>query len=143
MKHPRPLGHATPAGEPDAPPAPGRPTVLVVEDEYAIGKGLAFFFNQHGWDCTLAGTLREARRALDQAVPGWIVLDLMLTDGEGADVLAEVRRRGLACRVVVLTGAAAGPEIDRVRPFEPDHLLTKPVEFGELFDRMTAGDSGG
>jgi len=116
--------------------ATGRPDVLVVEDEYAIASGLRFFFRQRGWSCELSSTLQHALEMLDDNPPRWIVLDLMLTDGDGSELLAEVRRRGLDCRVAVLSGMGAGPSLDRAKSMRPELVFAKPVEFGDMFEQM-------
>lgn len=114
----------------------GRPDVLIVEDEYAIASGLRFFFRQRGWSCMISATLQKAYEVIEDSPPRWIVLDLMLTDGDGSDLLDEVRRRGLDCRVAVLSGMSAGPSLERAKSMRPELVFAKPVEFDDMFEQM-------
>ena len=58
--------------------------------------------------------------------PSWILLDLMLPDGCGSDVLRKVRAERLDIKVCVVTGC--GPALlDEVRTLGAEEVLTKPL----------------
>ena len=54
-----------------------------------------------------SGSVAEALRVLSEAElppPDWILLDLMLPDGSGIDVMRAVRAWGMHCRICIVTG---------------------------------------
>jgi len=69
--------------------------------------------------------------------PDWVLLDLMLPDGCGSEVLRKVRRDGAACKVCVITGC--GPEkLEEVRAMGPELILKKPVDVQRLLAVLAA-----
>ena len=82
--------------------------------------------------CTVseAGTVAGAVTQLAQR-PDWVLLDLMLPDGCGTEVLRKAREAGGGCRVCVVTGC--GPDrTAAVKALGPDALLGKPLDVGRL-----------
>jgi DNA-binding response OmpR family regulator len=71
--------------------------------------------------------MREAR----ERQPEWILLDLMLPDGNGADLLRAVKNGDIRSKVCVVTGCGAAMLAD-VRKMEPDHVFTKPLNVDGL-----------
>lgn len=79
-----------------------------------------------------AGTVREAVGYLT-APPQWILLDLMLPDGSGVDVLRKVRAERLPSRVCVISGCDPSV-LQTARAAGADHVLTKPLDVSRLID---------
>ena len=76
------------------------------------------------------GTVAEAVGSLPRR-PDWILLDLMLPDGCGSQVLARVAEERLPSKVCVITGC--GPEkLERVRALGPHAVFKKPVDVSQL-----------
>jgi DNA-binding response OmpR family regulator len=113
-------------------------TVLLVEDERALAKELAFFLHQHGFACTVARTAHEASQATADLPFDFILLDLGLPDADGLALLAEFKANGLTAAIVILT--ARGAVEDRIRGLElgADDYLAKPFSLPELLARMHA-----
>jgi two-component system CitB family response regulator len=89
-----------------------------------------------GFAVAEAGTVAEAVGALAQR-PDWVLLDLMLPDGCGMEVLRHVKREAPGCRVCVITGC--GPErLEEARALGPELLLKKPVDVQRLLGALTA-----
>jgi len=113
-------------------------TILIVEDDLALGKALQRGLTELGHDCTWAKT---GHKGLDQALGqkfDAIVLDRMLPEADGLDVLRTIRRQGIRTPVLVLT--ALGGLDDRVGGLNAgaDDYLVKPFEFPELVARLHA-----
>jgi DNA-binding response OmpR family regulator len=110
-------------------------TILLVEDEAPIREGLRERLEREGYRVTGAGTRAEALAALAGA-PDLVLLDRRLPDGEGLDVLREVRARGLRTAVVVVS--ARGMADDRIEGLEggADDYVTKPFHVRELLARI-------
>lgn len=112
--------------------------VLLVEDDILLGKSLKLGFSEHSFGCRWEKLGRAALLACDQEPFDAIVLDLMLPDMSGLDVLVGVRSRGLPLPVLVLT--ALGSVDDRVHGLNcgADDYLIKPFAFAELIARLQA-----
>jgi DNA-binding response OmpR family regulator len=110
--------------------------ILVVEDEPEIAASLRSLLERDGYVVDVAGTIAEARRALRKDVDA-MLLDWRLPDGEGIDLLKELR---LTSDLPVLLVTARVEVIDKVLGLElgADDYVTKPVEPRELLARIKA-----
>ena len=90
---------------------------------------------RQGWHVEVASTVAEAFTLLD-VPPHWIVLDLMLPDGDGTAVLRKVRDEGLSTRVAVTTGSSDSTRLQEVIGLRPDMFLTKPINLSDLFEGL-------
>jgi CheY-like chemotaxis protein len=90
-----------------------------------------------GLETHAATKLSEALAMLDLG-PDFVILDLILPDGSGLELLRRVRTENRPVRVAVVTGVSSPNELDAVRALNPDRLLFKPVDFPQLRDWMTA-----
>jgi two-component system catabolic regulation response regulator CreB len=110
--------------------------ILVVEDEPAIAESLAYALGREGYAVATAGTLAAADRELETAE--LVVLDLMLPDGSGFDLLGRLRARAAPPAVIVLSSRDA--EADRVAALETgaDDYVTKPFSPREIVARVRA-----
>ncbi len=114
-----------------------KPRVLVVEDETSISEPLAEHLAREGFDPEVAGTLAEASAAYEDGEPDFLLLDVMLPDGDGRDLCREIRRHS-DVPIIMLT--ARGEEVDRIVGLElgADDYVVKPFSAGELVARMRA-----
>jgi DNA-binding response OmpR family regulator len=110
--------------------------ILLVEDEVQLAKGLRLNFELEGYSVDWAATGAEARRALAAARPDLVVLDVMLPDLSGFQLLEELKRQDVRLPVLMLT-ACAGDE-DRILGLSlgADDYLTKPFNLEELILRV-------
>src|SRR5215212_6440265 len=122
-----------------------RPAVLLVEDDQATAAFLADNLNADGYRVAVAAGVAEGLRAIEVRRPSLVVLDLLLEDGNGLELLDRVRSAdGLATRVdpqvpvIVLTGRTG--DSDRVRVFGrgADDYMAKPFLYAELLERIRA-----
>jgi two-component system response regulator RegX3 len=111
--------------------------ILLVEDEESIAEPLAAALRREGFDVVRAGTAAEGREALRARSPDLVLLDIMLPDGDGRDLLREIRTTS---RVPVVMLTARGEEMDRVLGLElgADDYVTKPFSAAELVARLRA-----
>ena len=113
----------------DEPPAePTGPRVLVVEDNPQSLEADCHLLRLGNFRVKAVTDLAEAMESLDSFAPDFVILDLMLPGGDGADLLREVRARGLATKVIVTTGKA-WDQLHDVRALMPDLLLRKPFDY--------------
>lgn len=112
--------------------------VLLIEDDAVLGRALTQGLEECGHECLLT---RSGQRGLETAAShssDVVVLDLMLPDLPGLDVLAALRRRGVQTPVLILT--ALGSVEERVKGLKTgaDDYLIKPFAFPELLARLAA-----
>jgi len=118
-----------------------KPKVLVVEDDLDSYQALSKILKHVGYETLSAATLADARTLLGQA-PRFLVLDLLLPDGNGRDLLREVRDSELPVKVAVLTAAADKQLLDEVRALKPDALFGKPLDVPRLLAWLRQGGTG-
>src|SRR6266853_699651 len=114
--------------------------ILVVDDEPDITALVAYHLAKAGYRVATAGGGRDALEAAREEQPALIVLDLMLPDLSGFDVLAELRRREETREIGVLLLTARREEADRIRGLSlgADDYLPKPFSPPELVLRVGA-----
>ena len=112
--------------------------VLVVEDDPIIQEGLRIALGQEGYEIVAADCVSKARRSLDACGAfDLCILDIMLPDGTGYDICAEIRRRG-DTPIIFLT--ACDDEVHTVLALEQggDDYIAKPFRMRELIARIKA-----
>lgn len=112
--------------------------ILLVEDDEALGQGVALSFEGQGFEFCRCRSLGEARRALEGEPFELILLDLGLPDGNGLQLCRELRARGDATPVLFLTANDA--EYSEVAALEAggDDYVTKPFSLAVLRARVAA-----
>ena len=114
--------------------------MIVVEDEADIGSLLEHVLAAEGFRVALARTGQAALEEIGRETPDVLVLDLMLPDMSGFDVLRRVRRttNGNTPRVIILSARTS--EADRLEGFElgANDYLSKPFSPRELIYRIRA-----
>lgn len=111
--------------------------LLLVEDDCSTYAALRVILARHGWEVRVATTVAEARTLLNSDRP-WMVLDLMLPDGDGTALLREVRARNLQIRVLVITAVSDPERLSDVLALQPEALLRKPLDLDDLLGRLRA-----
>ena len=112
--------------------------VLIVEDNADLAAGIEYNLSLEGYETCIAEDGRRALTVAEQWSPDVILLDLMLPELDGYQVLHTLRSRGVKTPVVILT--ARGEEADKVRGFrlDADQYVTKPFGVLELLERVRA-----
>jgi two-component system alkaline phosphatase synthesis response regulator PhoP len=112
--------------------------ILVVEDDLAILTGLSMNLRFEGFEVLQA---QDGRSGLQKAVderPDLLVLDVMLPELNGYDLVRELRRRGSDVPVVIVS--AKGTESDKIAGLDlgADDYVVKPFGLQELLSRIKA-----
>jgi DNA-binding response OmpR family regulator len=112
--------------------------ILVVEDETRIASFIEKGLVAEGYPCLVAPDAQSALAAVRAEAVDLVVLDLVLPDASGLDVLASIRRSDPRLPVLVLS--ALDDVSARVRGLEAgaDDYLGKPFDFMELLARIRA-----
>jgi two-component system KDP operon response regulator KdpE len=117
--------------------SPDGQRILVVDDEPQIVRALKVILRSAGYATEAAESKRGALDAVSTRPPDAMVLDLVLPDGSGVDVCADVRR-WTSLPIIVLS--AVGDEREKVRALDAgaDDYITKPFGTDELLARLRA-----
>lgn len=112
--------------------------ILIVEDDRVLSEGLSLGLGMAGFTADAVATLADARAALGASDFAGMVLDIMLPDGSGLDLLAELRAEGSKLPILLLT--ARDRVRDRVAGLDAgaDDYLGKPFDLDELAARLRA-----
>lgn len=106
-----------------------RPRVLIVDDEERVAETYALRLGEK-YDTEIALGGDEALEVVDDTFDV-VLLDRRMPDESGDVVLNEIRRRGLDCRVIMLTAVDPGFDITEM---EFDDYIVKPIDKDELHD---------
>lgn len=111
--------------------------ILVVEDEKAIADILVFNLQREGYDTLVAYDGAEGLRAALEDAPDLVLLDVMLPEMDGFEVLRHIREKQ-DTPIIMLT--AREEETDKVLGLElgADDYITKPFSMRELMARVKA-----
>lgn len=112
--------------------------ILIVEDEKEIAQSIKSYFTSNGIHCETAGNYTIALSKIESYDYDCVLLDLMLPDGDGFDILRELKRKNKTEGVIVIS-AKENLET-RLEGFNlgADDYLTKPFHLAELLVRMQA-----
>ncbi len=118
-----------------------RPSILVVEDEPLVSRGLMLLAGKFG-QAHLAPTVAAARMALE-SIDDWVafVIDVGLPDGSGMDVLARAREMHPRASALVLTGQLS-PQIANAAFDLRAVIVAKPVDTARLAGFLQEALSG-
>ena len=113
-------------------------TILVIEDDLAILRGLADNLKIESYEVLTANDGNRGYRLVHEKRPDLIILDLMLPGLSGYEVCRKLRGEGVDTPILMLT--ARGEEADRVLGLDlgADDYVTKPFSVRELLARVRA-----
>ena len=114
--------------------------VLVVDDEKLIVKGIRFSLEQDGMEVDCAYDGEEAYEKAKANAYDMILLDIMLPDEDGLEILRKLRKNPETRKVPIIMVTAKTTEIDKVKGLDSgaDDYLTKPFGVMELISRVKA-----
>lgn len=116
------------------------PDILVVEDEEPISILVQYNLEKAGFDVRLAETGQEALFACQEKAPDLIILDWMLPEKSGIEVLGELRSEDDFASIPVIMLTARGEEHDKLLGLDSgaDDYMIKPFSPKELIARVNA-----
>jgi two-component system OmpR family response regulator/two-component system response regulator QseB len=112
--------------------------LLIVEDDATLGMTLRLALGAQGHEVQVAPTLARARAFLAAQAPDLILLDLGLPDGDGLDLVKDLRKARVVLPILALTARTTlADRVDGLRHGADDYV-TKPFDPDELAARMRA-----
>jgi len=138
-------------------------TILIIEDDYDIGRANRAALELEGYQVMEADTLSKGRQIVEESLPDLIILDILLPDGNGLKYCEELRGKSgirilflsaLNTKSDILAGLRAGGDDYMAKPYDMDELLLRveallrrgrlagleepPLQAGGLFLDFTA-----
>ncbi|AST35469.2 Fis family transcriptional regulator [Ralstonia solanacearum] len=107
------------------------PHILIVEDDASARAALGELVSAEGFTTAQAGSLRDARIQISRHSPDAVLIDLVLPDGNGMDLLEDIPSHS-GTEIIVMTGhASVETAVEALRMGAADYLV-KPVNFQRL-----------
>jgi DNA-binding NtrC family response regulator len=85
--------------------------ILVVDDEPPVRELLASYFKKHGYDVTTAGDAIETMRLADEVPLNLVILDVLLPDSDGLEVLEKLKSAHPNLPIIIMTGIGFDEEL--------------------------------
>jgi len=123
-------------GATESPPA--EMTLLIVDDDKPFLGRLGRAMESRGFEVTVAESVAEGLAALDRQAPAFAIIDMRLGDGNGLDVISELKAKRPDARGVILTGYAnIATAVTAVKLGAFDYLA-KPADADEIYHALMA-----
>ena len=115
-------------------------SILLVEDQEDIRRMLSFTLSRTGYYISEAADCDGARSVIENHIPDLVVLDWMLPDHPGLELLREIRRNPKTRQLPVVMLTARADESDKISALKSgaDDYITKPFSRDELLLRIEA-----
>lgn len=114
--------------------------ILIVEDEAGIRQLVQDALSEQGFDVTTARSVQVARAAIAERLPDVAIVDWMMPQTSGLDLIREIRRDEATKTLPVIMLTARSTEDDTIQGLDAgaDDYLTKPFSTRELVSRIRA-----
>ena len=132
---PRQSPEGLPSEARDVPMSPVAPGILVVDDEAEVRGFIREVLSKAGYQIVDAGNSRQAKAALSSQHVDLMILDLVMPEQEGIEIIGELRRTHPKLKIIAISGALGGQLLNAAarsgawatlaKPVRPDVLLTK------------------
>jgi DNA-binding response OmpR family regulator len=117
------------------------PNILVVDDNAAVCKAIALMLEAGGHSVVRAKDGAEAMRAFAADEPDLVIVDIIMPDKDGIEIIREMRRAKPAARIIAMTGGGRFPSLDilrMARALGATDAVAKPIDPDDLAARVEA-----
>ncbi len=115
-----------------------KPSILLVDDETAITDHLGSFLERSGFNVEVASNGREALQKMSAQLPDLLILDVLMPQMDGREVLRQLRQEGNWIPIILLTQVGEASERAMALEEGADDYLNKPFDPHELAARVRA-----
>ena len=114
--------------------------IYILEDDRNIREIEELALNNAGYQVVSFETAKEFQQKLNERIPDLLLLDLMLPDADGLELVMQLRQNVMTRSLPVIMVTAKTTELDKVRGLDSgaDDYLTKPFSVMELISRVKA-----
>ncbi len=118
---------------------PGKPRVLVVDDERVIADTLAIILNQNGFEATAVYTGTAAVDRARSSRPDLVISDVIMPDMNGIEAAIQIRQILPGCKILLFSGQAATADLlEKARAQGHEfEILAKPVHPQDLLAKLS------
>lgn len=120
--------------------ARGRQMIYLVEDDESIRELVVYTLNSQGMEAEGFEVPSAFWKAVDKRVPDLVLLDIMLPEEDGLEILKKLRKRSDTRQLPIAMLTAKGSEYDTVKGLDSgaDDYIPKPFRMMELVSRVKA-----
>ncbi len=116
----------------------GDKSLLIVDDDRAFCQRLARAMESRGFAVTAVSSVAEGLAVVTGTAPAFAVIDMRLADGNGLDVISELKARRPEARAVILTGYGNIVTAVTAVKLGAFDYLAKPADADEIFNALMA-----
>jgi two-component system, NtrC family, response regulator PilR len=110
-----------------------RNRLLIVDDEASLVDFLSILFQGEGYDVATARSVEEARKSLERATFDLVLCDILMPDGNGLDLLREIKsHNGAAPQVIMMTAYTSTKSAIEAMKLGATDYVSKPFDVDEL-----------
>ena len=113
-------------------------SLLIVDDDKAFCQRLARAMESRGFAVTTASSVGEGLAAIASAPPAFAVIDMRLVDGNGLDIMSDLKGRRADARAIILTGYGNIVTAVTAVKLGAFDYLAKPADADEIFNALMA-----
>lgn len=111
--------------------------ILVIEDNHAILDVITLILQSEAYKVTGLNKSVDMMAHIEESEPDLVILDIMLPDGDGRDILKQLRTNAKTEHIpVLLISARYTAENIQHGEYKPNGFLAKPFDIDELLDRI-------
>ena len=107
-------------------------TIFLVDDDESFVDTVAVFLRRRGFSVVVEKTVEEALARLATLQPDLAIVDLLLDNGDGAEVVRRIKETHAQCHTIVLSGQREDEVKDKVVRSGADEFQSKPLTTSQL-----------
>ncbi len=123
-------GDTSSTAQPGEVPSADGGAILLVDDDPAVGAGMAKLLGRHGFEVLLAANGAKAMRTLAAQRVGLVITDIFMDQMDGLETIAELRRKRPELPIVAISGGSPRVPVDCLalaRALGAAEVLSKPI----------------
>lgn len=109
---------------------------MIVDDEVEVCLFLKDFFQEKGLEAAVAYSGIQAIADIPAFKPDLILLDVRMPQMDGLEVLEEIRKMEIHCKIIMMTGGKESGTIEKAVRLGAHYYLTKPFSLQSLSDQV-------
>lgn len=106
--------------------------VFIVDDDEGFVDTIEMFLKRKGYQIVIAKNVEQASAKLDQIQPALAIVDLLLDDGEGTQVVKKIKSKNPATYTIILSGHREDKASKKAAACGADQFISKPFTTSQL-----------